>query len=343
MTDISQRKKAHVELTASDKAAYEKTTGLEHISFQHNALPELNLSEISTKANFAGREFSMPLFISSMTGGYTGAKAVNQIIAETCERWNLPFGVGSQRAMLLDFSQADSFSVVRKMAPKAFIASNIGGCQLIQETKLSSIHKIIDVIEANALIVHLNPLQELMQPEGDSDFKGILNQIEKLVSSVQIPVIVKETGAGIHANVARKLVDVGVSIIDVAAAGGTSWAKVENLRKSENLQENEFNEWGIPLVDCLLSYKGRNKNEYSLMASGGIKSAFDMIKCLGLGADFTAIAQPVIKAIVENGEEGFEKLLKNWQENQKRIQLLLGVKTVSELSKQHFTSSVYSV
>lgn len=343
MTDISQRKKAHVELTASDKAAYSKTTGLEHIFFKHNALPELNLSEISTQADFAGRRFSMPLFISSMTGGYADAKAVNQIIAETCERWDLPFGVGSQRAMLLDSSQADSFLVVRKSAPKAFIASNIGACQLIQQTKIDSIHKIIDVIEANALIVHLNPLQELMQIEGDSDFKGILNQIEKLVSSLQIPVIVKETGAGIHASVARKLVDVGVSIIDVAAAGGTSWAKVENLRKSEKNQLSEFNEWGIPLVDCLLSYKGRNKNEYTLIASGGIKSPFDMIKCLGLGADFTAIAQLVIKAIIESGEEGFEHLLKTWQENQKRIQLLLGVKTITELNKQHFTSSVFTL
>lgn len=330
MTDIKIRKKAHVEITASGRAAYDFSTGLDEIRFRHEALPELNFSEISTHANLLGRTFTMPLFISSMTGGYSGATAVNTIIAETCERWNIPFGVGSQRAMLVDPSQTESFSIVRKVAPTAFIAGNIGGCQLIKEYGFDEIKRLTDSIEANALIIHLNPLQELMQPEGDTDFKGILNQIEQICLTMNIPIIVKETGAGIHYKTAKQLVNVGVKVIDIAASGGTSWAKVENLRKESNEQESVFNNWGIPLVECLMSYQGRNRNDFELIASGGIKNGLETAKCLALGADFTATAQPVIKSIVEKGEEGIELLLQKWQKEIKTTQLLCGYRTLNE-------------
>ncbi|NCQ11271.1 MAG: type 2 isopentenyl-diphosphate Delta-isomerase [Bacteroidetes bacterium] len=333
MSELTNRKKAHVELTASGKASYDYSTGMESVQFRHEALPELNLSEISTEAVLLNRSFSMPLFISSMTGGYQGAIDVNEWIAAACERWNLPFGVGSQRAMLVDSAQTESFSIVRKTAPSAFIASNIGACQLIKDTELADIQRIIDCIEANALIIHLNPLQELMQTKGDTDFKGILKQIEFLCSSLTIPVIVKETGAGIHQRTAQKLVEVGVQVIDVAGAGGTSWAKVENLRKVESEQYSPFNNWGIPLKDCLDSFKGRNKNEYQLIASGGLKNALDCAKSIALGADFTATAQPIIKALVDGGEEALEVLLQKWHQELKLVLLLTGCGSVTELSR----------
>jgi isopentenyl-diphosphate Delta-isomerase len=334
MADITIRKKAHVELTAAGKAAYDFSTGLETVRFRHEALPELNFSEISTEATLLNRVFSMPLFISSMTGGYHGATAVNEWIAEACERWNLPFGVGSQRAMLLNPEQTSTFSIVRKKAPNAFIASNIGGCQLIKETDLNAIKRIIDCVEADALIVHLNPLQELMQAEGDTDFKWILSKIEFLCSNLNLPIIVKETGAGIHARTAEKLVKVGVQVIDIAGAGGTSWAKVENLRKPESEQDSIFNNWGIPLIDCLDSFKGRDKTKYSLIASGGIKNGLDIAKVIALGANFAASAQPIIKALIEGGEEALENLLQNWQKELKMVLLLTGSANIDELSKE---------
>lgn len=335
MTDISIRKKAHVELTAQGKASYQKTTGLERYQFRHNPLPELNLAEIDTSKALFGRQFALPLFISSMTGGYAGATAVNEIIAETCEHWNLPFGVGSQRAMLVDSKQTQSFTIVRKKAPHAFIAANLGGVQLIREISFEGVLRCVDAIEANALIIHLNPLQELMQTEGDRDFKGVLQGIERVCASIHVPIIVKETGAGIDFKTAKRLFDVGVSCIDIAGSGGTSWAKVENLRKTVSRFDEEFNEWGISLVDCLETFKGRNRTEFQLIASGGIQSPFDALKCLALGADFVATAQPIIKVIVEQGEDGLNQWLQDWQNAQQKIQLLLGVKHLNELSLQH--------
>ena len=174
-----------------------------------------------------------------------------------------------------------------------------------------------------------------MQVNGDTDFKGILKQIEFLCSSLTIPVIVKETGAGIHQKTAQKLVDVGVQVIDIAGAGGTSWAKVENLRKIESEQESPFNNWGIPLKDCLDSFNGRNKNEYQLVASGGIKNAMDSAKSIALGADFTATAQPIIKALIDGGEEALENLLQKWHQELKMILLLTGCGSVQELSRDN--------
>ncbi|MDZ7693426.1 MAG: alpha-hydroxy-acid oxidizing protein [Balneolaceae bacterium] len=170
---IQERKKDHMDLTVSGEMAYDRSAGYEQFDFKHNALPEVNFDEVSTEASLLGRTFDFPLFISSMTGGYTEGGAVNATIAEFCEANNLPFGVGSQRAMLENPKEIESFSIVRDKAPSAFIASNIGGAQLIGGLSSTNLDLLIDSIKADAVIVHLNPLQELMQPEGDRNFKGI--------------------------------------------------------------------------------------------------------------------------------------------------------------------------
>ena len=336
MADIRQRKKDHVELTVTEGTQYSQSSGFDRYYFNHNALPEVNLEDVSTEASFLGRSFSFPLFISSMTGGYADAGPVNAIIAEFCEANNLPFGVGSQRAMLEDKTLTKTFSVVREKAPNAFICSNIGGVQLINGFSKDKIMLLTNSIEANAIIVHLNPLQELMQPEGDRNFKGVLNGIEQLVKDSSVPVIVKETGAGISKYVAKRLLNAGVEVLDVAGAGGTSWAKVENYRSSNKTPNHNFDEWGIPTVECLKQISTLQwERSFGLIASGGIRSAHDIAKALCLGANFTASAQPIIKAISESGLEGAQQLLDHWTNDLKIILTLLGCSSVSELNSSH--------
>lgn len=332
---IQQRKKEHVDLTVNQDVNYRQPTGFERYQFIHNALPEVNFEKLNSDASLLGRSFSFPLFISSMTGGYTEAGAVNAIIAEFCEAYNLPFGVGSQRVMLENPESVSSFSVVRQKAPSAFIAANIGGAQLIGGLSKNDIKLLTESIEANAVIVHLNPLQELMQPEGDRNFKGIESGISQLVNDVSLPVIIKETGAGIDGKTARRLLDMGVSVIDISGAGGTSWAKVENKRKKEAGSESAFDDWGNPTVQCLREIQSLKKEyDFELIASGGIRSSFDILKSLCLGADFAASAQPVIKAVVNEGYDGLEKMFKQWQRQAKIIMTLLGVEQMLELNAQ---------
>jgi len=247
--------------------------------FEHNALPEVNADDVTTEATLFGRTFSYPLFISSMTGGYDGASSINAQIARFCQQRNLPFGVGSQRALLeagavvgaktgtgaesrakigaeiraeaetrtssVSEQTRRSYSIVREMAPDAFIASNIGGVQLIHADISTLVDVIVRSIDADAVIVHLNPLQELMQPEGDRSFTGVLLGIEALCEASTVPVIVKETGAGISGRVAKRLLEAGVQAIDVAGAGGTSWAKIENHRHPDAGDQEPFADWGI--------------------------------------------------------------------------------------------------
>ncbi len=333
---IKQRKKDHVDLSVSGDVGYRQPTGFEDYRFVHNALPEVNFEDVSTECTFLGHTFSYPLFISSMTGGYTEAGAVNAIIAEFCENYNLPFGVGSQRIMLENSNETSSFSVVREKAPSAFIAANIGGAQLIGGLSKKKVKPLIESIEADAVIVHLNPLQELMQTEGDRNFKGVEAGIKQLVKNVAKPVIVKETGAGISGSVAKRLLDCGVKVIDISGAGGTSWAKVENRRKQQACSDEIFDEWGNSTLRCLLEVQSLKKEyDFELIASGGIRSSFDTVKSLCLGANFTAAAQPIIKAVIEEGYEGLENLFQQWEKQAKIIMTLLGVQKTDELRVKH--------
>jgi isopentenyl-diphosphate delta-isomerase len=271
-----------------------------------------------------------------MTGGYTEAGSVNTIIAKCCEKHDLPFGVGSQRAMLEDEFQIESFSVVRDHAPNAFIASNIGGAQLIGGLEKDKIDLLVESIKADAVIIHLNPLQELMQPEGDHDFKGIEKGMEHLITNLNVPVIVKETGAGISGTVAGRLLAMGVECIDTAGAGGTSWAKVENLRERQKNPMHQFDDWGLPTVECIHQITPlRESFRFDLIASGGIRSPFDLVKALALGSDFAATAQPVIKAIKEEGEEGLDRLIQKWKKETRLILTLLGCASFSFLNETH--------
>jgi isopentenyl-diphosphate delta-isomerase len=341
---LQNRKSDHIRLTVDNQSAYSYDAGFSKFRFVHNALPELNLYEISTEATLLGRTFSIPLFISSMTGGFAGATQVNEIIASVCEEFNIPFGIGSQRALLDYPDTIKSFSVVREIAPNAFIAGNIGGAQLVGSLNRDKINTLVESIRADALIVHLNPLQELMQAEGDRNFKGILDGIAHLVANSPVPIIVKETGAGITYHVARQLFDIGVELVDVAGAGGTSWAKVENLRKTNAEPLNEFNDWGIPTTTCLYQLKKAGIPSHKIIASGGIRSAHDTVKSLCLGAGFAATAQPVISAIDRAGRKGLSDLIHNWRINMAYTMLLTGCSHVDMLNSDLlFTENQYDL
>lgn len=333
---IQNRKKEHVELSLNKNVSYEKRSGFERYQFHHNALPEVNVEEVDLSCTLLGRSFAFPLFVSSMTGGYSDAGAVNAQLASFCERRGLPMGVGSQRAMLENSDEIDSFSVVREHAPTAFIAANIGGAQLIGGIKPQNATLLIESIRADALIIHLNPLQELMQPEGDRKFKGIREGISSIMSEVNCPIIVKETGAGISAEVARDLLQMGVNVIDIAGAGGTSWAKVENLRERTENPLHQFDDWGIPTVDCLIELNEfRSEFSFEIIASGGIRTPFDVAKAIALGADFTASAQPLIKSLFEEGEKGLDTLLDDWIKESRIILTLLGCEKFNDLKPTH--------
>lgn len=330
-----------MELSVSGDADYSYPTGFEQYRFVHNALPEVDFDQVSTEVTLLGRSFSFPLFISSMTGGYADAGRVNTIIAEFCEKENLPFGVGSQRIMLEDPKAEESFSVVREKAPNAFIASNIGGAQLIGGLPGEYIDRLIQSISADAVIVHLNPLQELMQPEGDRDFKGIEEGISKLTQESPVPVIVKETGAGISADVAERLIERGVSVIDISGAGGTSWAKIENLRSKESADREIFNDWGIPTVASLRDVAGvKEKHSFELIASGGIRSSYDIVKAICMGADFTAAAGPIIKTIMKEGREGLDRWYQNRKYQVRVILTLLGCENFEQTGMKHLRTTV---
>lgn len=336
MSKIKQRKKEHVDLTASGDMEYRQSSGFGRYKLVHNALPEVNFNDVSTEVSLFGRTFSFPLFISSMTGGYADGKAVNAVIAEFCEEKGLPFGVGSQRVMLEDPEAAKSFSVVRERAPSTFIAANIGGAQLIGKVSNETVNTLIESIEANAIIVHLNPLQELMQPEGDRNFKGIEEGIKQLTELSPVPVIVKETGAGISGDVAKRLLKIQVGVIDLAGAGGTSWAKVENNRASNKDPDEIFNEWGLPTLEALRQVSLlKDGFDFEIIASGGIRSSFDIAKSFCLGADMAACAGPIIKAIVDDGYDGLENLFNRWERTMKIILTLTGCNNPGELGEEN--------
>lgn len=333
---IKQRKKDHVNLSVSEDVEYRKTAGFERFDFNHDAMPELNVTDVSTKASLLDREFSFPLFISSMTGGYSEGESLNAFIAEFCEKQNLPFGVGSQRVMIEKPEVIDSFKIVREIAPEAFIASNIGGSQLIGNLSDEHLKLITETIAADAVIVHLNPLQELMQPEGDRNFIGIESGIAHLVSNSGLPIIVKETGAGISKKTAARLLSIGVQVIDVAGTGGTSWSRLERLRVEPNAAYNLFDEWGIPTVDCIESIsKLRSVFKFGLIASGGIRSPADIVKSIALGADFTATALPIIRVLKSGGLQALESLFEQWKNETRIILTLLGCRSFKQINPDY--------
>lgn len=297
-TATQSRKADHIRICLEEDVQFHQTTnGLEKYRFTHCCLPELNLDEIDISTTFLGKHLGAPLLISSMTGGTEQAGIINHRLAEVAQHHKIAMGVGSQRVAVEKPQVADTFAV-RKYAPDILLFANLGAVQLNYSYGLDECLRIIDILEADALILHLNPLQECIQPRGDKNFKGLLDKISKLCSQLTVPVIAKEVGNGICASMAEKLITAGVKAIDVAGAGGTSWAKVESERAENALQRRlgkTFADWGLPTAECITSIRAIAP-DVPLIASGGLRHGLDVAKALALGADIAGLAMPFLQA-----------------------------------------------
>jgi len=307
---IKQRKKDGIDIPLQKNVqARTASTYLEYVKLVHNALPELDYDDIDTSTTFLHRKFSAPLIIDSMTGGTDEATIINGRLGELAEKYGFGMGLGSQRAGLKSEELAATYSIARKNAPNAFLIANIGGAQLAKGMTTDEVRKIVQMIKANALVVHLNPLQELVQPEGEPRYKGVLGKISDLAKTIDVPVIVKEVGAGISREVAIKLEMAGVSAVNVAGAGGTSWAGVEKLRAEamkDDLKRHlgeVFWDWGIPTAASLIEV--RRAVKLPLIASGGLRNGVEVAKCIALGANMTAMAYPFLRAAAQSRETLF--------------------------------------
>ncbi len=303
MDDISNRKFEHIEICLrEDVEMHRNSTGFEDVWLVHRCLPEMDIDEINLETYFLGFKLRAPILISAMTGGHPRAKEINSAVAQVVEEMGLAMAVGSQRAALLDKSLVDTFAVVRKKAPTAYVIANVGAAQLVSQFDVNDVRKMIEMIEANALNIHLNPAHEFSQMGGDLKFKGVLQAIRRISEAVEVPVIVKETGCGISREDAIRLVKEGlVKAIDVAGAGGTSWCKVEALRAKRHGDSfktevaEAFAEWGIPTVVSLIEV--RSGVDVPVIASGGVRSGVDCAKAIALGADLVGIALPALRAV----------------------------------------------
>lgn len=297
---LESRKADHIRINLDENVASRLTSGLERYRFMHQALPEIDAREIDTTLALFGRRLGAPLLISCMTGGTELARAINRNLAIAAQQARIPMGLGSTRAAVVQPDLADTFRV-RDVAPDILLFANIGAVQFNYGFDADQCRRAVALTGADALVLHLNPLQEILQPEGDLNWGGLLGKIERVVSALQadgIPVVAKEVGWGISPRAARDLANAGVAAIDVAGAGGTSWSQVEMFRARNDVQRRiaeAFVDWGIPTADSI-RYAREAAPDVAIFASGGLKNGVDGAKCLALGATLFGMARPFLRA-----------------------------------------------
>lgn len=329
---IERRKSEHIQISLHEQVAGESiTTGLEQYRFIHNALPEIDFEAISLQTTFLEHACNTPFLISSMTGGTASAETINRNLAIAAEERRWILALGSTRALLDDDGHADSF-LMRKYAPSIPIIANLGAVQLNYGYGAEECEKIIGLTEADMLVLHLNSIQEVIQPNGDMNFSGLLGKIEQLCRTLDVPVGVKEVGWGIDGEVAGKLKDAGVAFIDVAGAGGTSWSQVEKYRTKnpvKRIAADAFSSWGIPTAESIQLIR-QSEACYPLVASGGIHTGVDAAKTIALGADLVGIGRSILKAATESVEAVLETM--ETREMELRMAMFgVGVRTIEEL------------
>lgn len=304
VTPIGRRKSDHIRINLEEDVRSGLTTGLERYRFRHRALPELDLDSVSLSQELFGRRLEAPILISSMTGGTQEAAAINQRLAQAAQQTGVAMGVGSQRAAIEQPEIAYTFQV-RRDAPDVLLFANLGAVQLNYGYGPDECRRAVDMIEADALILHLNALQEAVQPEGDTRFKGLARRIEGVCKALPVPVIAKEVGWGFSEGDIRLLAEAGVAAIDVAGAGGTSWSQVEMHRAQTESQKRlaaAFVNWGVPTSEAILEVR-RLAPQMTVIASGGLRSGVDIAKCLALGAQLGGMASPFLKAAARSVED----------------------------------------
>ena len=307
MPGTQKRKGEHVQIVLKKPVQFTRTNGFERYDFVHNALPEVNVEEIDLSQKFLGRTFKLPFFIESMTGGFPGIENVNRNLALAAEKLGIGMGVGSQRVAVENPEVAYTFQI-REQAPTAFLIGNFGGAQLLKYP-LEYVKKAKEMIQADGMAIHLNPAQEIVQPEGDRNWKGIEEKIRQVCASGGFPVIAKEVGNGISGAVAKRLERAGVAAIDVAGP---------------------FFEWGIPTAECVVQCAAAV--QIPLIASGGMRTGMDAAKALALGATLVGFASPLLKPATESAD-AVVRHMEGLMQELKTIMFLVGARTIADLRK----------
>jgi isopentenyl-diphosphate delta-isomerase len=330
MNEIEERKRSHLALCASEDVEHHRRTLLGDVHLLHEALPELAIDEIVLATELLGRRLEAPIVISGMSGGTEEAGRLNRALAAAAQKFGLGMGVGSQRAMLLDPSKAGTYRV-RDVAPDVLLLANLGAVQA-RDAGLARVADLVEAIGADALCIHLNAAQELVQDEGDRDFRGCEAAIGELVAGLRVPIVVKETGCGLGPRALARLREAGVRWVDVSGAGGTSWTAVEALRGSARQRAlgEELREWGIPTA-AAVAFAARAG--LRVIASGGIRGPRDVASALALGADAVALALPFLRAYAEGGAPGVILAAERLLESLRVVTLLAGARRASELQR----------
>ncbi|MEM0057025.1 MAG: type 2 isopentenyl-diphosphate Delta-isomerase [Candidatus Geothermarchaeota archaeon] len=336
--ELRRRKIEHIKVTLLEDVQYKISTWFEDIVLIHNPLPEIDYDKINTCTKLFNRSFNYPLLIDSITGGISLAKNINEKLAELAAKYNIPISCGSQKSILMNKELLNTYKVIKEVCPDCYLIGNIGAHDLIAKSK-EIVGELISTINADALAIHLNPLQEVIQTGGHISYANIIDAIRNVVDAVDVPVIVKETGAGISMKVARILESVGVSAINIAGAGGTNWALVEAhrslYRNNRFLAEiaKTFSTWGIPTAASLIEVL--SVVNIPVIASGGIRNGIDVVKSLVLGAKMAGLAHPFIKEYFR-GPTHLERLIDKLIFEIKTTMFLVGAKDVPSLKNAEY-------
>lgn len=329
---FEQRKKDHIRIALEPQSQASVSNGLERVQLLHEALPEINFSEVSIEKTLFSQKLASPIFISSMTAGHVEGQRLNQMLVEAAQARGWAMGVGSQRKELFDESASQEWKVLRRNAPRALLFGNLGLAQLIQ-TETYFVQKMVDNLQASALFIHTNPLQEVLQAEGTPQFRGGFEALKKLCETLSVPVILKEVGCGFSAPTLQRLKDVGVYAVDVAGLGGTHWGRIEGNRASAgSLQQRAapaFANWGIPTVESLRSAKELDL-PFQIWASGGLRTGLDVAKLVAMGAEMVGIAKLALDALMQ-GEQQLAMLMDQLEFELKVALFCTGCQNLAEL------------
>ncbi len=336
-TKTQLRKEDHIEICTKYNVNSNISSGFDDINLIHNAIPEVDFDEISTQINFLNTKIDYPLMFAAITGGHSSTKKINQNIANVAQDLNIPIGIGSQRAAIENKDLRETYKIVRNTAPEAYLVGNVGISQIIEDG-LDIVEKSIEMIDANAMAIHCNTLQELIQPEGDRKFRGVYQAISDIAKNIDIPIIIKEVGSGISREVAKKLDNLNIDAIDVGGLGGTSWAAVEHYRAKTQHHTNYANlgktfwDWGIPTAVSLVECKNSISDKMTLISTGGIKSGLDIAKSIALGADLSAIAGFILNS-AKKGQKPLKNTLNQLIDELKYTMTLCGKTNITQLKK----------
>ncbi|MDD3160083.1 MAG: type 2 isopentenyl-diphosphate Delta-isomerase [Candidatus ainarchaeum sp.] len=331
---IEKRKKEHIDLCVNSDVAFDKkTTLLECVELNYQALPEINFSDVNLSTEFLGKQFSFPFLVSAITGGAQVSKKINLNIAKACGEMGIGMGLGSMRAMMENPKLKETYDVRSSDTKDIFLAGNIGAIQLPEYTP-KQLNEIISSMDLNAIAIHLNAAQEAMQSEGDLHFSNLIEKIDEFSKELNVPVYVKEVGHGISKEIVTKLNKTKIKAIDIQGAGGTSWTRVDSLRHEKSFGD-VFRNVGIPTGQALIDIKKVISQDKQIIASGGIRNGLDAIKCIVMGANMVGNALPILKAEQKSYADLID-YLKNFKKEMEIASFLLGCKNITDLHNQKY-------